>query len=105
MEIFQNVIIESTLTIITAIISFVSLKIKNIYKEYIDSETKKKIVSDTVKYVEQVTKDISISSENKKKIAKTKILEWFKEKNIKISDTQLDILIESAVNSLKETIK
>jgi len=55
--------------------------------------------------VEQITQGISITSENKKQKAKTKALEWLKEKKIKISNTELDILIESAVNSLKESLK
>lgn len=101
MELIDNSIIEIILTIITGIISFVGIKLKTLYEEKMKDETVKKIVSDTVKYIEQITKDISITSENKKQKAKDKILEWLDEKGINVSDTQLDILIESAVNSLK----
>ena len=34
---------------------------------------------------------------------KEKALEWLNSKGLKISDTELDILIESAVNGLKKT--
>lgn len=101
MEILQNSMIEILGTILLGVASFIGLKLKKIYEEKINSNIKKKIVEDTVKYVEQVTKDISISSENKKQKAKDKILEWLNEKGIKSSDIELDILIESAVNSLK----
>ena len=105
MELFESPILETVIAIITAIISYVGLKIKNIYETWVNSETKKKIVSATVQYVEQITKDISITSENKKEKAKDKAIEWLKEKGINISDTELDILIESAVNNLKEITK
>ena len=39
------------------------------------------------------------------KTCKEKALEWLNSKGLKISDTELDILIESAVNGLKQTHK
>jgi len=44
-----------------------------------------------------------ISNEDKLSKAKEKALEWLNSKGLKISDTELDILIESAVNGLKKT--
>lgn len=105
MEILQSSIVEMLMVCLTGVISFIGIKLKKTYEEFINNETKKKIVSDTVKYVEQITKNISITSENKKEKAKNKALEWLSEKGLKISETELDILIESAVNSLKESIK
>jgi len=105
MEILQNSIIEILGVILTGIASFIGLKLKALYEEKVNTETKKKIVEDTVKYVEQVTKDISITSENKKEKAKDKALEWLNEKGLTISETELDVLIESAVNTLKESVK
>lgn len=104
MDFLSNSIIEILLAIITGIVSFIGIKLKTLFEEKINNETIKTIVEDTVKYVEQITKDIFISSENKKQKAKEKILEWLDEKGLNISDTELDILIESAVNSLKENI-
>lgn len=104
MDFFNDSIIEMILAIITGVTSFIGIKLKTLYEEKINTETKKKIIADTVKYVEQITKDISITSENKKQKAKEKALEWLKEKNIKISDTELDILIESSVKNLEDII-
>lgn len=42
---------------------FVGLKLKILYEEKINNDLKKKIVFDTVKYIKQVTKNISITSE------------------------------------------
>jgi len=105
MDFFNDSIIEMILAFITGIVSFIGIKLKTLFEQKINTETKKKIIADTVKYVEQITKGISITSENKKQKAKTKALEWLKEKKIKISNTELDVLIESAVNSLKENLK
>lgn len=104
MDFFNDSIIEMILAIITGVVSFVGIKLKTLYEEKVNTETKKKIVADTVKYVEQITKGISITSENKKQKAKAKALEWLKEKKIKISDTELDILIESSVKNLEDLI-
>lgn len=99
MEFFQNYIFEILATIITALASFIGVSIKNAYTKYINTKTKKEVVKDTVNYVEQVFKDIhGLEKLNK---AKEKALEWLNEKGIKISETELEILIESAVKELK----
>ncbi len=85
--------------IITTILGYIGLQIKNIYQEFIQDKTKKEIVEKTVEYVEQTCK--GLSCEEKKKKALEKSLEWMEEKKINISDTELEILIESAVNCLK----
>ena len=99
MELIQNNLLEILATVITAVASFIGIRIKDAYTKHINTQTKKEIVKDTVKYVEQVYKDIH--GAEKLEIAKTKALEWLNEKGIKISETELEILIESAVNGLK----
>ena len=99
MDILQNYLFEILATVITAVASFIGLAIKNAYTKYVDTKTKKEIVKDTVSYVEQVFKDVHGIEKLEK--AKEKALEWLNEKGIKISETELEILIESAVNSLK----
>lgn len=99
MDILQNYIFEILATIVTALVSFIGVSIKNAYTKYINTQTKKEIVKDTVNYVEQVFKDIHGAEKLNK--AKEKALEWLNEKGIKISETELEIMIESAVNGLK----
>ena len=79
------------------------MSIKKAYTKYVDTKTKKEIVDSTVKYIEQIYKGVMISNEDKLSKAKEKALEWLNSKGLKISDTELDILIESAVNGLKKT--
>lgn len=103
MELIQDNLIQILATIITAVASFIGMSIKKAYTKYVDTKTKKEIVDSTVKYIEQIYKGVMISNEDKLSNAKEKALEWLNSKGLKISDTELDILIESAVNGLKKT--
>lgn len=105
MEIIQSNIMEIVVTVVTAIAGWIGVTIKNAYTKYIDTKTKKEIVKATVEYVEQIYKSVSATSEEKFNTAKDKALEWLNEKGIKISDTELEVLIESAVNSFNKNIK
>lgn len=105
MEILQDNLIQILATIITAVASYIGVQIKKAYTKYVDTKTKKEIVEATVKYIEQIYKGVMVSNEDKLNKAKEKALEWLNSKGLKISDTELDILIESAVNGLKNTNK
>ena len=100
MEILQNYLFEILVTILTGVASFVGLTIKKAYTKYVDTKTKKEIVKATVAYVEQVYK--TVKGEEKLNKAKEKALEWLNEKGIKISDTELEIMIEACVNGLSQ---
>ena len=105
MELIQDNLIQILATVITAVASFIGVSIKKAYTKYVDTKTKKEIVEATVKYIEQIYKGVMVSNEDKLAKAKEKALEWLNSKGLKISDTELDILIESAVNGLKSTNK
>lgn len=105
MDLIQNNIIEILATVITAVASFIGMSIKKAYTKYVDTKTKKEIVELTVKYIEQIYKNAMVTNEDKLIKAKEKALEWLNTKGLKISDTELEILIESAVNGLKSTNK
>ena len=82
----------------TGIVSYVGFQAKNIYQSFINEKIKKYIVEKTVNYVEQIGTDLTCKE--KKDLALKKSLEWLDEKKINASDTELEILIESAVNCL-----
>lgn len=90
-------------TILTAVASFIGLKIKGVYEKYIDDKTKKSVVDSTVKYVEQIYKDLK--GEEKLAKAKENILALLNEKGITITDLEMDVLIEAACNSFKSGLK
>ena len=94
---------ELLYTILTAIISFLGIKLKALYEKNVNDCIKKNIVEDTVKYVEQLYKNKT--SEEKKNIAKENILKLLTEKKITITDLELEVLIESACNNIQRNKK
>lgn len=96
----QPIIMNAAVVILTAIGSYVGLKVKTFIKEKADTDTKKKVVETTCKYVEQIYKDLDGASKLEK--AKDNILAQLNEKGISISELELDVLIEATVNGFKD---
>lgn len=92
-------IIQILTAIITGIVGYLGIKIKKIIEDYLQTKLKKEIIERTVVYVEQIGEDLTCDEKKKKAIEKA--LEWMKEKKINISNTELEILVESAVKCLK----
>lgn len=99
-------ILTLLVTLFGSVFTFIGAMIKKKYTEIADDKTKKEIVDNTVKYVEQICATCKkMSSEEKKQMAKEKAINWLAEKKINVSDTELDILIEAAVNGLQTGLK
>lgn len=107
LEIINNNLVEILGTVIVAVASWIGVQIKSAYTKYVDTKTKKEIVKSTVEYVEQVCKSLEVKPKAQEKFlkAKTKAQEWLESKGIEISDTEIEILIESAVNALNSSKK
>lgn len=99
----QPILLNLAATILTALGSYVALKIKAIYQEKVNTETKQKVVETTCKYVEQIYKDLK--GEEKLEVAKENIVKILNEKGISISETELEILIEATVNGFVHEFK
>ena len=84
-------------TILTGIAGFIGAQIKKIYEKHIQDDTKKKVVEDCVKAVEQIYHDLS--GEEKKQKAIENIVEMLNEKGISIAPIEIEMLIESVVCS------
>lgn len=84
--------------ILLAILSFIGITFKTSYEKYVKEKTKKMVVEDSVRFVEQKFKNLS----SKKKFEKAKeySLELLTDKGITISDLEIEILIESVCNNL-----
>ena len=96
-------IISIAVTCLTAIAGYVGNAIKKYFEEKANTETKKKVVETTCRYVEQIFKDLDGPSKLEK--AKENILLQLNEKGVPISDLELEVLIESTVNSFKEAVQ
>lgn len=99
MQALQPTIMNLAVVIVTYVASYIGLKVKAYLDEKLQSETKKQVAKDTVKYVEQVYSDLH--GDEKKYQAFKKAIEVLNEKNINITHEELDLLVESAVNSFR----
>ena len=89
----QPHIISSEVTLISALAGWLGIKVK----AFLDTKEKREIVEATVMYVEQVGR--SLGSHEKLELAKEKALEWINTKGFKVSEIELEILIEAAVQN------
>lgn len=84
-------------TIVTAILGYLGIVIKNLIAKYLDDKTKRDIVKSCVRAVEQIYKDENIHGQEKV----DKVIEYATEilasKGIEISASEIKILIEQFV--------
>ena len=99
-EFISTYLLPFLATIITGVISYVGVQLKKAYTKYTNTKTINEIIEATVLYVEQVSKNKGTTSSEKFDEAKEKAKEWLDNNDLKVSDTELEILIESAVKKL-----
>lgn len=100
MEVVMPAVLQLAGTVLLVIAGVVGYQIKKLYNKYIDNQTKKDIVNSTVEYVEQVYKNIH--GEEKLDKALDRASQLLKEAGISISHTELETLIEAAVNGFNK---
>lgn len=96
-EILTTYLVPAVFTLVSGFFAWLGNKVKKLIETRIKNEEIKEIVENVVKYTEQKSKELT--SSEKFDLALSKASEWLNEKGIKVSDTELEILIESAVNS------
>ena len=97
---FIQILMPVLATFITGVFTYIGNKIKNAYQKEINDETAKTVVKDVVRFVEQVYGDIHGKEKLQKAIEQVSII--LQEKGIKITETEIMMLIESAVYGLNE---
>lgn len=85
--------------LLTAFAGWLGLQLKL----WLDTQQKRSIAESSVKYVEQVAK--ALGSDEKLALAKETVLDRLSALNIKITDTELTVLIEAAVQNFTEHYK
>ncbi len=90
-------------TVITAIAGYIGIVLKNIYKKYCDNKTKKDVAKTVVGAVEQLYKDLH--GQEKYDKAVEAMSEMLAEKDIAISELEIKMLIEAAVNEFNKAVK
>ena len=97
---FIQILLPVLATAITALFTYIGTALKKAYEEKINNETAKTVVTDAVKFVEQVYTDLS--GREKLEKATAQVSEILQSKGIKITPAEINMLIESAVYGLNE---
>ncbi len=99
-QIILQTLTEALPVILNVVIVGIMGLLSKEYKQYINTDIKKSVIADTVKYIEQIYMDIH--GYDKLNAAKDKAAKLLKNKGIDISDSELTVLIESAVNNMNK---
>ena len=102
-ELIQSNILEIIITIMTGLATYIATRIKSKYEEYVNTETKQKIVKTVVNAVEQLYKDLDGTKKLEK--AKENIIALLNEKGITITELEMDMMIEEVVNGFNQSLK
>ena len=86
--------------VVTGVAGFIGLQIKAIYQKYINDKTKEQVVKTVVKAVKQLYSDLS--GEEKLSKAIQNITDMLNEKGITITELEIRMMIEAAVEEMKE---
>ena len=103
MELMKPYLLEIIVAILTGVATFIGNKVKKIYEEKVNTETKEKVVNTVVNAVEQIYKDLK--GEEKLNVCIENATEMLNEKGITITELELRMLIESTVNSFNKVSK
>lgn len=87
-------------TILTAIAGYIGIAIKNLYTKYVNTKTKKDVVKTCVGAVEQIYKDLH--GEDKLNKCIEAVSAMLSEKHLTITDMEIRMLIEAAVNEFNK---
>lgn len=103
MEIVRSYLIPAIVTLLAAFFGYIGTQIKKIYKEFVNTETKEKVVKTVVKAVEQIYKDLNGPERYDK--AKENIVLMLNEKGLSITEIEMNMLIEACVSEFNLQFK
>lgn len=99
----QPYLLEVIVAILTGIATYIGTKVKKVYEDKVNTETKEKVVKTVVNAVEQLYKDLKGQEKLEKCIENA--TEMLNEKGITVTELELRMLIESTVNSFNKASK
>ena len=102
-EFFANYGMEILSVIITSLVGYLAVVLKNIFSKISNDKTKKAVAKTVVRAVEQIYKDLNGEEKLNKGIAY--MTELLTEKGIKTSETEMRLLIEDAVGEFNKVFK
>lgn len=102
-ELIQSNILEIIGTILTGLVAYIATRVKNKYIEYVNTETKQRIVKTVVSATEQLYKDLK--GDEKLEKAKDSIIALLNEKGLTITELELNMMIEEVVNGFNQGLR
>jgi intergrase/recombinase len=100
LEIIESNLMEILVALLTGLATYIGARLKKIYEEKVNTETKEKVVKTCVNATEQLYKDLDGTEKLEK--AKENILAMLNEKGLSITDLELDLMIEEVVNGFNK---
>lgn len=94
-----DIILPAIASVVAVLFGVLGTKIKQIYNEKVQDETVRTVVENVVKWAQQTFEETQGSEKLQAALKKASTI--LNEKGITVSDTELNMLIESAVYGLK----
>lgn len=94
------ILVPALATAIAGWFAYLGNRLKNAYQEKVNNETAQAVVKDVVQFVEQVYTDVKGKEKLQKAIEQVSTI--LQSKGIKLTETEIMMLIESAVYGLNE---
>ncbi len=106
MDMFHAELISILIAVITACVGVVTKQVVSYLNKkgvLTQLQSNKELVTLVVKGIEQSYK--SLNGDEKLQLAKMELVKLMKDNKIKITEKELDLIIESTVKEVKETVK
>lgn len=97
-----DILLPILATFLTGLFTWIGTKLKAVYEQKVQTETAEAVVKNVVKFIQQTCKDLDGEAKLKKAISEASTI--LASKGITLTETEINMLIESAVYGLKEGI-
>lgn len=98
-----DILLPILATFLTGLFTYLGTKLKAAYEQKVQTETAETVIKNVVKFIQQTCKDLDGEAKLKKAISEASTI--LASKGIELTDTEINMLIESAVYGLKEGLK
>lgn len=95
-----DILLPILATFLTGLFTYLGTKLKAAYEQKVQTETAEAVIKNVVKFIQQTCKDLDGEAKLKKAISEASTI--LASKGIQLTETEINMLIESAVYGLKE---
>lgn len=97
-----DILLPILATFLTGLFTYIGTKLKTAYEQKAQTETAKQVAADVVQFIQQVYSDLDGKEKLKKAIEQ--VSQILQSKGIELTEAEINMLIESAVFGLKQSI-